>query len=83
METQEYGLQGEELNGDVSHTMPILGGYYYLIGLYATYISSGSESSESSYTTEDESNTSERRNDSGNFGFLKFGVHATLHIGVE
>ena len=69
METQEYGLQGEELNGDVSHTMPILGSYYYLIGLYATYISSGSESSESSYTTEDESNTSERRSDSGNFDF--------------
>ena len=71
METQEYGLQGEGLNGDVSHTMPILGSYYYLIGLYATYISSGSESSgsESSYTTEDESNTSERRSDSGNSDF--------------
>ena len=71
METQEYGLQGEGLNGDVSHTMPILGSYYYLIGLYATYISSGPESSgsESSYTTEDESNTSERRSDPGNSDF--------------
>ena len=51
--------------------MPMLGSYYYLIGLYATYISSGSESSgsESSYTTEDESTTSERRSDSGNSDF--------------
>ena len=61
METQEYGVQGEGVNGDVSHTMPMLGSYYYLIGLYTTYISSGSETSgsESSYTTEDESTTSE------------------------
>ena len=71
MDTQEYGLQGEGVNGDVSHTMPMLGSYYYLNGFYATYISSGSETSgsESSYITEDESTTSERRSDSGNTNF--------------
>ena len=84
METQEYGVQGEGVNGDVSYTMPILGSYYYLIGLYATYISSGSESSgsESSYTTEDESTTSERRSDSGNSDFqsLECMQHFTLML---
>ena len=71
METQEYGVQGGAVNGDVSHTMPMLGSYYYFIGLYATYISSGSETSGSgsSYTTEDESTTSERKSDSGNSDF--------------
>ena len=84
METQEYGVQGEGVNGDVSHTMPMLGSYYYLIGLYATYISSGSDTSgsESSYTTEDESTTSERRSDSGNsyFQSLECMQHFTLML---
>ena len=84
METQEYGVQGEGVNGDVSNTMPMLGSYYYLIGLYATYISSGSVSSgsESSYTTEDESTTSERRSDSGNSDFqsLECMQHFTLML---
>ena len=40
METQDYGVQGGEVNGDVSQTMPMLGIYYYVIGLHATYISS-------------------------------------------
>ena len=72
METQDYGVQGGEVNGDVSQTMPMLGIYYYFIGLYATYISSESETSgsETSYTSEedmdDESITSDRNSDSGN-----------------
>ena len=84
METQEYGVQGEGVNGDVSYTMPMLGSYYYLIGLYATYISSGSETSgsESSYTTEDESTTLERKSDSGNSDFqsLECMQHFTLML---
>ena len=76
METQEYGVQGGEVNGDVSQTMPMLGSYYYFIGLYATYISSESETSgsETSYTSEedmdDESTTSERKSDSGKLNLL-------------
>ena len=72
METQDYGVQGGEVIGDVSQTMPMLGIYYYFIGLYATYISSESETSasETSYTSEedmdDESTTSDRKSDSGN-----------------
>ena len=72
METQDYGVQGGEVNGDVSQTMPMLGIYYYFIGLYATYISSESETSgsETSCTSEedmdDESTTSNRKSDSGN-----------------
>ena len=72
METQDYGVQGGEVNGDVSQTMPMLGINYYFIGLYATYISSESETSgsETSCTSEedmdDESTTSNRKNDSGN-----------------
>ena len=72
METQDYGVQGGEVNGDVSQTMPMLGIYYYFIGLYATYISSESETSgsETSYTSEedmdDESTTSDRKSNSGN-----------------
>ena len=68
METQDYGVQG----GDVSQTMPMLGLYYDLMGFYATYISSESETSgsETSYTSEedmeDESTTSDRKSDSGN-----------------
>ena len=84
METQEYGVQGEGVNGDVSYTMTMLGSYYYLIGLYATYISSGSETSgsESSYTTEDESTTSERKSNSGNSDFqsLECMQHFTLML---
>ena len=72
METKDYGFQGGEVNGDVSQTMPMLGIYYYLIDLYATYISSESETSgsETSYTSEedmdDEVTTSDRKSDSGN-----------------
>ena len=72
METQDYDVQGGEVNGDVSQTMPMLGIYYYFIGLYATYISSESETSgsETSCTSEedmhDESTTSNRKSDSGN-----------------
>ena len=72
METQDYDVQGGEVIGDVSQTMPMLGIYYYFIGLYATYISSESETSasETSYTSEedmdDESTTSDRKSDSGN-----------------
>ena len=70
METQDYGVQGGEVNGDVSQTMPMLGIYYYFIGLYATYISSESETS---YTSEedmdDESSTSDRKSDSVNSNF--------------
>ena len=59
------------MNGDISHTMPMLGSYYYFIGLYAAYISSASETSGSgsSYTTEDESNISESNSQPGNSKF--------------
>ena len=84
METQEYGVQGGEVNGDVPQTMPMLGSYYYFIGLYAAYISSGSETSgsETSYTTEDESTTSERKSNSGNSNFqsLECMQHFTLML---
>ena len=84
METQDYGVQGGEVNGDVSQTMPMLGSYYYFIGLYAAYISSESETSgsETSYTTEDESATSERKSDSGNSNFqsLECMQHFTLML---
>ena len=89
METQDYGVQGGDVNGDVSLTMPMLGIYYYFMGFYATYISSESETSgsETSSTSEedmeDESTTSDRKSDSGNPIFPKFGVHAALHIDVE
>ena len=55
METQDYGVQRGEVNGDVSQTMPMLGIYYYLIGLYATYTFSESETSgsETSYPSEE------------------------------
>ena len=72
METQDYGVQEGEVNGDVSQTMPMLGIYYYFIGLYATYISSKSETSgsETSCTSEedmdDESTTSNRKSNSVN-----------------
>ena len=72
METQDYGVQGGDVNGDVSLTMPMLGIYYYFMGFYATYISSESETSgsETSSTSEedmeDESTTSDRKSNSGN-----------------
>ena len=82
METQDYGIQGGEVNGDVNKTMPMLGRYYYLIGLYATYISSESETSGSETSYSDESTTSERKNDSGNSNFqsLKCMQHFTLML---
>ena len=89
METQDYGVQGGEVNGDVSQTMPMLGIYYYFIGLYATYISSESETSgsETSYTSEedmdDESTTSERKSDSGNPNFQSLECMQHFIIDVE
>ena len=88
METQDYGVQGGDVNGDVSQTMPMLGIYYYFMGLYATYISSESETSgsETSYTSEedmeDESTTSDRKSDSGNpiFQSLECMQHFTLML---
>ena len=68
VETQDYGVQ----SGDVSQTMPMLGMYYYFMGMYAIYISSDSDSSESSITSssEDEGEydqtTSNRTNNPGN-----------------
>ena len=88
METQDYGVQGGDVNGDVSQTMPMLGIYYYFMGFYATYISSESETSgsETSYTSEedmeDESTTSDRKSDSGNpiFQSLECMQHLTLML---
>ena len=88
METQDYGVQGGEVNGDVSQTMPMLGIYYYLIGLYATNISSESETSgsETSYPSEedmdDESSTSDKKSNSGNPNFqsLECMQHFTLML---
>ena len=88
METQDYGVQGGEVNGDVSQTMPMLGIYYYLIGLYATYFSSESETSgsETSYPSEedmdDESSTSDKKSNSGNPNFqsLECMQHFTLML---
>ena len=51
METQDYGVQGGDVSGDVSQTMPMLGIYYYFMGFYAIYISSESESETSSITS--------------------------------
>ena len=89
METQNYDVQGGDINGDVSHTMPMLGIYYYFMGFYAIYISSDSETESSAITStseedvEDELTTSDRNSDPGNPIFPMFGVHATLHIDVE
>ena len=66
----------------------MLGSYYYFIGLYAAYISSGSETSgsetsgsETSFTTEDESTTSERKSDANsNFQSLEFMQHFSLML---
>ena len=85
METQDYGVQGGDVNGDVSQTMPMLGLYYYLMGFYATYISSESETSgsETSYTSEedmeDESTTSDRKSISGNPIFKVWSACNTSH----
>ena len=83
METQDYGVQGGEVNGDVSQTMPMLGIYYYFIGLYATYISSESETScTSKKDMDDESTTSNRKSNSGNpdFQSLECLQHLTLML---
>ena len=72
METQDYGVQGGDVSGDVSQTMPMLGIYYYFMGFYAIYISSESESESSSITStseedvENEPTTSDRNSDPGN-----------------
>ena len=88
METQDYGVQGGDVNGDVSLTMPMLGIYYYFMGFYATYISSESETSGSETSStyeedmEDESTTSDRKSDSGNLIFqsLECMQHFTLML---
>ena len=88
METQDYGVKGGDVNGDVSQTMPMLGIYYYFMGFYATYISSESETSgsETSSTSEedmeDESTTSDRKSHSGNpiFQSLECMQHFTLML---
>ena len=88
VETQDYGVQGGDVNGDVSQTMPMLGIYYYFMGFYATYISSESETSgsETSYASEedmeDESTTSDRKSESGNpiFQSLECMQHFTLML---
>ena len=88
METQDYGVQGGDVNRDVSLTMPMLGIYYYFMGFYATYISSESETSGSeTFSTseedmEDESTTSDRKSNSGNpiFQILKCMQHFTLML---
>ena len=69
METQDYGVQGGDVSGDVSQTMPMLGIYYYFMGFYAIYISSESESESSSITStseENEPSTSDRNSNPGN-----------------
>ena len=71
METQDYGIQGGDVSGDVSQTMPMLGIYYYFMGFYANYISSDSESESSITSTseedvENEPTTSDRISNPGN-----------------
>ena len=88
METQDYGVQGEDVNGDVSQTMPMLGIYYYFMGFYAIYISSESESETSSITStskedmENEPTTSDRKSNPGNpiFQSLECMQHFTLML---
>ena len=72
--------------------MAMLGMYYYVMGMYAIYISidsSESYSSESSMTSsssderEDDQTVSHRTSDSGNSFLIKFEVHATPHIDVK
>ena len=86
METQNYVIQGGDVSGDVSETMPMLSIYYYFMGLYAIYISDSSDSSITS-TSEDEEedyqSTSNRTSDQGNSFLLKFRVHATIYIDVK
>ena len=86
METQNYGIQGGDVNGDVSETMPMLSIYYYFMGLYAIYISDSSDSSITS-TSEDEEedyqSTSNRTSNLGNSFLTKFRVHATIHIDIK
>ena len=68
--------------------MPMLGIYYYLIGLYTTYISSESETSgsETSYPSEEDmdnkSSTSDNKSNSGklNFQSLECMQHFTLML---
>ena len=86
METQDYGVQGGDVNGDVSQTMPMLGIYYYFMGFYAIYISSESEISSTTSTSEEdmenESTTSDRKSNSDNpiFQSLECMQHLTLML---
>ena len=71
VETRDYGVQGGDISGDVSQTMPMLGIYYYFMGFYAIYISGDSESESSIPSTsedevENEPTTSDRIRDPGN-----------------
>ena len=54
METQDYGVQGGDVSGDVSQIMSMLGIYYYFMGFYAICISSDSESESSITSTSEE-----------------------------
>ena len=86
METQNYGIQGGDVSGDVSETMPMLSIYYYFMGLYAIYISDSSDSSITSTSQDEEENypsTSNRTIDPGNSFLLEFRVHATIYIDVK
>ena len=88
METQDYSVQGGDVCGDVSQTMPMLGIYYYFMGFYAIYISSESKSESSSITStseedvENEPTTSDRNSNPGNpFGqSLECMQHFTLML---
>ena len=86
VDTQHYGIQGGDANGDVSETMPMLSIYYYFMGLYAIYISDTSDSSITSTSEDEEENyqsTSNKTSDQGNSFLSKFRVHATIYIDVK
>ena len=74
VDTQHCGVQGGDVNGDVSDTMPMLNIYYYFMGLYAIYISDTSDSSVTSTSDDEEGNyqsTSNNTSDQGNFFSIK------------
>ena len=88
METQDYGVQGGDVSGDVSQTMPMLGIYYHFMGFYTIYISSESEAESSSISStseedvENEPTTSDRNSNPGNpfFQSLECMQHFTLML---
>ena len=85
VDTQHYGVQGGDVNGDVSDTMLMLN-IYYLMGLYTIYISDTSDSSITSTSEDEEENyqsTSSNNSDQGNSFSSKFRVHATIYIDIK